>query len=293
MIAWLALMIGNSRLHWAWFDNDHLRQSWDTPHASEDALANSSQASVLESLTASLSHPCPFSFPSSPKDWPSLAIASVVPRQTQYWQTYPQARVLTLGQIPLSNLYSTLGIDRGLAALGAWHHYRCPVLVIDGGTALTFTGVDQTGALVGGAILPGFRLQLRSLHHHTAALPDTVTPQLPTLSRWQHNTPDAIRSGVWHGLVAAIQDFVTDWQRQFPDSVIVFTGGDGQRLHQALSSSGSNRTVEARDGVFDSDSGNVLTHEGPARSTKKSRRSLLYDPHVVFRGMAIARSNCI
>ena len=46
-----------------------------------------------------------------------------------------------------------------------------PMLVIDAGTALTFTGADANQCLVGGAILPGLRLQLASLGQKTGQLP--------------------------------------------------------------------------------------------------------------------------
>lgn len=56
-----------------------------------------------------------------------------------------------------------------------------PVLVVDCGSALTFTAADAGGKLAGGAILPGVRLQLAVLGTRTAQLPsDVVLPdELP------------------------------------------------------------------------------------------------------------------
>lgn len=56
-----------------------------------------------------------------------------------------------------------------------------PVLVVDCGSALTFTAADARGTLAGGAILPGVRLQLAVLGTRTAQLPsDIVLPdELP------------------------------------------------------------------------------------------------------------------
>lgn len=45
------------------------------------------------------------------------------------------------------------------------------ILVIDAGTALTFTAADADQRLVGGAILPGLGLQRSSLAQKTATLP--------------------------------------------------------------------------------------------------------------------------
>ena len=257
MDRWLGLMIGNSRLHWAYYrsvdSEQRILQTWDSPHlrAVETSGSGHSVKPWTQELPPELSHVLAESPPLP------LRIASVVPDQTQYWSRYPNIRWITLKDIPLENLYATLGIDRALAALGAWHHHRTSVLVIDGGTALTLTGVGTNGALIGGAIMPGLRLQLRSLHHHTAALPDTALAQFP-LSRWQTNTTDAIRSGVWHSLVAGVESFIEDWLATYPHSTIVFTGGDGQRLWK---------------GRMD------------AIASQESATSI-YDPHVIFKGMA-------
>lgn len=54
-------------------------------------------------------------------------------------------------------------------------------MVVDCGSALTFTAADARGKLAGGAILPGVRLQLAVLGTRTAQLPsDIVLPdELP------------------------------------------------------------------------------------------------------------------
>jgi type III pantothenate kinase len=214
--SWIALMIGSSRLHWAWFEAGKLRATWDLPHLPEDMLLEA----ALPVKTA----------PGLP-----LWIASVVPSQTQRWQAYDSARVLTLEQIPLQKLYPTLGIDRALALLGAGDRYGFPALVIDAGTALTFTGTDREGGLHGGAILPGLQLQMRSLYEHTAALPPLSTQDLSTLpSRWATRTPEAIQSGVLHTLIAGLRDFIDDWLQSFPQSAIALTGGDSPLLMACL-----------------------------------------------------------
>lgn len=50
---------------------------------------------------------------------------------------------------------------RALSVRGASTVYGWPVMVVDGGTALTFTRGDDTdgGCMKGGAILPGIRVQ--------------------------------------------------------------------------------------------------------------------------------------
>jgi type III pantothenate kinase len=240
---WLALMIGNSRSHWALFLGDTLHHTWDTPHPSPDAIQ---QFITYPHALLSLSPSPPLPLSLSPL---TLWIASVVPEHSDRWHPYPQAQFITLEQVPLQHTYPTLGIDRALAVWGAITTVGSPVLVIDAGTALTFTGVDRQNCLVGGAILPGVGLQLQALNQGTAALPRvvlqapiSVSPPLPPpLSpssllphRWAQDTQGAIVSGILYTLVAGIRDFVADWWQQFPDSPVLLTGGDRDLLHGLL-----------------------------------------------------------
>jgi type III pantothenate kinase len=203
-------MIGNSRLHWGYFDGNILKDNWHTSHLSS-----------INDLRNILPKPLQFLI----KQKVPLYIASVVPSQTEFYLNLPQTTLIMPNDIPLKGVYPTMGIDRSLALFGAGCVYGFPCLVIDGGTALTFTGANKKGELIGGAILPGINLQLQSLAMNTAALPVTnLTEILP--SRWATNTPDAIKSGVIYTILAGIKNFIEDWLSQFPDSNIIITGGD-------------------------------------------------------------------
>jgi type III pantothenate kinase len=235
---WLALSIGNSRYHWAWFIDSKLQSSWDTAYFADEILsqiisANLTNSDLLELLPIQLHQQIATEQINITKL--PIYLASVVPSQTAIWQQLDRVKQLTLADIPLLNLYPTLGIDRALAIFGAGENYAYPALVIDGGTALTITGVDDRRSLVGGAILPGLRLQFRSLATGTAALPELELPAtLPT--RWSDNTHDAIASGILYSSIAGIRDFILDWEQLFPRSQIVFTGGDGKILSSYLQS---------------------------------------------------------
>lgn len=228
MSLWLALAIGNSRLHWAAFLENDLLHCWDSDYWTAAAIAQFADDPASAGLPiageVALQAPVP------------LAIASVVPAQTRLWQQYP-ARLLTLADVPLGNLYPTFGIDRALTLWGAICTVGAPVLAIDAGTALTFTAADRENNLVGGAILPGLRLQQQALAQDTAALP--LVPLQPELDRlpprWAADTPAAIRSGILYTLLASIQDFAQAWLSQEPNGAIALTGGDSALLYQALS----------------------------------------------------------
>ncbi len=227
---WLALMIGNSRLHWAWLTGETLRQTWDTPHLSAEKvelLVESQFNFKDDDLPRSAVMP----------HWetlPELWIASVVVEQAQHWETYRLLRTIALAQIPLKNTYPTLGVDRALAVWGAIVTYGAPILVIDGGTALTFTGADEARSLVGGAILPGLQLQFRMLGQATSALPVIETGMITLPDRWAMTTIEAIQSGILHTVLTGIQSFIEDWQTRFPQSAVIFTGGDSNFLYDSI-----------------------------------------------------------
>ncbi|MDG2615215.1 pantothenate kinase [Thermoleptolyngbya sichuanensis XZ-Cy5] len=229
MSLWLALAIGNSRLHWAAFSDSKLLHTWDSDYWTVAAIAQL----AADPASAGLSIAGEVSLQASVP----LAIASVVPAQTDLWQQYPARQILTLADVPLAKMYPTFGIDRALTLWGAICSLGAPVLVIDAGTALTFTAADRANTLLGGAILPGLRLQQQALAQDTAALPlVALQPDLNLLPpRWATDTPTAIRSGILYTLLASLQDFAHDWLLQEPEGAIALTGGDSALLHQALS----------------------------------------------------------
>jgi type III pantothenate kinase len=233
---WLSLAIGNSRLHWAWFQGDELRLTWDTAHFDAATI----QWLILSQFNFKAQKLATVPLPRWPHP-PDLWIASVVPAQTPFWQQYRHSHTLTLADIPLqlqgqpiAPAYPTLGLDRALALWGAIQTHGSPVLVIDGGTALTLTGADADKSLVGGAIFPGVRSLFQTLKQSTAALP-FLESAAPMPDRWGTNTPDAIQSGVVHMLTAGLESFINDWQQRYPDSPIVLTGGDAALLQSWLS----------------------------------------------------------
>jgi type III pantothenate kinase len=214
---WVGLMIGNSRLHWGAFIGDRCCGHWQSSH----------RRSLLPSDATTWGAPATLSLvPDIP-----LIIASVVPEQRRYIGDRAH-HDLSLADIPIPGLYPSLGIDRGL---GLWHaaqSYGGPILVIDGGTALTLSALDDQGQFCGGAILPGLGLQLRSLGQ-TGQLPqlNTITHQP---ARWAMTTADAIASGLYYGLQATVSSYCNDWLDRFPGARIVITGGDGRLLQESL-----------------------------------------------------------
>lgn len=235
---WLGLAIGNSRLHWAWFKGEELCCTWDTAYLANNHIQQLAKCLTWEDLPPELLLPkqilkADFVYPIP------LYLVSVVPSQTELWHNYPNLQVITLDSVPLKNIYPTLGSDRALALWGAKETWGMPVLVIDSGTALTFTGVDTDFALVGGAILPGLNLQFLSLSQKTANLFTVELPQqLPP--RFAKNTTQAIQSGIIYSIIAGMQNFIEAWLQMYPDSQVILTGGDRIILLNYLYSQYSN-----------------------------------------------------
>lgn len=250
--SWLALAVGNSRLHWAWFIGEKLQQAWDTPHLPALVVQQLANCQNWTDFPKEILYPSnltpqppdkikPFPLPLPGREGLGvgrkgeyqplpLYLASVVPSQTTLWQAYPNVNLITLDKIPLLNVYPTLGCDRALALSGAGETYGFPILVIDAGTALTFTGADTNSRLVGGAILPGLGLQLQSLAQKTANLPQVEAQNVSLPPRWAMNTPESIQSGIIYTITAGMRDFVEAWLQKFPQSRICLTGGDGNLL---------------------------------------------------------------
>ena len=226
-------MIGNSRLHWSWFVDKAIVCTWDTDYLPVKVIQQLAKCRTLEDLAAEIFLPIKQVTEAGKEKFMTVAprtplplyLASVVPNQTALWQAYPNLQLITLEQVPLKGIYPTLGIDRALALWGAGQNWSFPILVIDAGTALTFTGADGKGCLVGGAILPGLGLQLATLAERTGQLPNVSLPQqLP--QRYALNTQEAIHSGVIYTIVAGVKDFVEAWWQLFPEGSVVVTGGD-------------------------------------------------------------------
>jgi pantothenate kinase type III len=67
--------------------------------------------------------------------------------------------------------YPGLGVDRMASLRGAISITGLPALVIDGGSALTYTAVDADGKIIGGGISPGLKMRFQALEDYTYGLP--------------------------------------------------------------------------------------------------------------------------
>jgi type III pantothenate kinase len=130
--------------------------------------------------------------------------------QVARWRLVPQWLTPTAEGAGVINGYKNpaqLGADRWASLVAARKRATsgellpAPAVVINAGTAVTIDALDETGRFLGGLIVPGVRVMLRSLAENTAAL--KVPPG--TFSEYPDNTPDALYSGAVHAIVGAIE----------------------------------------------------------------------------------------
>ncbi len=170
-----ALLIGNSRWHWAEQSGQELR-CWH-------ATAPADVASIPPALRA----------------W--AAVGQVPPALLA-----APVRRIGLADVPLRGLPPWLGIDRALVGWRAWQQQGKGVLVADAGTALSLTRIDAGGHFAGGLISAGVALQLRALGAATAALPSLAhdASQGSSSERWPTTTVEAMHTGCLQATAAAV-----------------------------------------------------------------------------------------
>ena len=196
-----ALLIGNSRWHWA----QRCKEGVRVDHGDPD----------------------PGRIGADPPIW---AAVGPVPDQLRAHQD----RRIRLDDVPLPKAPPWLGVDR---ALGAWMAWRCSqdrqldcsrgLLLVDAGTVLSLSRVGPDGCFAGGQLLPGFRLQLKAMAEGTVGLPSLL--EQPSLDVPQEMFPTqtvaAMQRGVLQGMLATIAV-----AQQHAQGLLWICGGDAPLL---------------------------------------------------------------
>ncbi len=118
----------------------------------------------------------------------------------------------------------TLAADLLVGAVSAMNFYTLPAIIIDMGTAITLTAVDQKGCYRGGVIMPGVRLSFGALSRGTSLLPD-ISFSAPKKVIGS-NTVDAMRSGALYGTASMIDGLVERMEEELKAScTVIATGG--------------------------------------------------------------------
>lgn len=169
------------------------------------------------------------------QDVEKIVVSSVVPgltdRIVNVLKTLFEKSPIVLGpdvyaKLPIEvlNPYE-IGSDLVSNALAAYMRFKRNCIVVDFGTALTFTTVSDKGSILGVAIAPGLKTAIKSLSQNTAKLFD-VPLELPE-SALGKNTVHAIQAGIllgYEGLVISMLDRIKK-ELQDDQCATLATGG--------------------------------------------------------------------
>ena len=217
----LAVDIGNTDIVMALYHEEAWCKLWR--HASAAYLQfDQSLISGLESAKLKLS------------DVKACIVSSVVPSATDHilesLSNYLGFSPLLMGPELYKNLTISIdnpgeiGSDLVANAVAAWHRVRQACIVVDFGTALTFTAVAQKGEILGVSIAPGLKTAIKALFMNAAQLPE-VPLEVPDKTIGK-NTIHALQSGILWGYVGLIRELVGRITKEMDLPVkVIATGG--------------------------------------------------------------------
>jgi type III pantothenate kinase len=173
-------------------------------------------------------------------DVEGVIISSVVPQLNttlaEFWSALIDTEHVFVGpqhydRLPISTANPhEIGTDLIANATAAHMLYGSDVIIVDFGTALTFTMVDASGNIHGVNIAPGLKTAIAALVGNTAQLPDV--PLVLPESAIGKNTVHAIQSGVLWGYVGMVEGMLDRIQKELgKDTKVIATGGLSSILH--------------------------------------------------------------
>ena len=128
----------------------------------------------------------------------------------------------------LAEIHNQLGADIVASSVAAIQKYPQPIIVIDMGTATTFSYLSER-AYKGCVIIPGVRIAVEALSGRAAELPHISLEQPPSI--FGRSTIDAMRSGVLYGNAAMIDGMIQRMEAEAkPVATVVMTGGNAEMI---------------------------------------------------------------
>lgn len=116
-----------------------------------------------------------------------------------------------------------IGTDLVANAVAGYDYAKAACIVVDFGTALTFTSIANNGEIKGVAIAPGIKTAMKALASNTAQLPE-IPLELPN-SAIGKNTIHAIQAGILWGYVGLVKGILEQTKLELGDCKVIATGG--------------------------------------------------------------------
>ncbi|MEM6763797.1 MAG: type III pantothenate kinase [Bacteroidota bacterium] len=217
----LAIDVGNTDIVFGLFQDSRLTHQWRVPvkqHTQTQRLTEAYRAS--QSLDFSqVRH---------------IILSSVVPGVTpglvRIIKTIFPISPLMVGP----SLYASLpfevlnpeeiGTDLVANCVAAYDRFQGPCIIVDFGTALTFTVISDKKRIEGVAIAPGLRTSMKALFQNTAQLPE-VPLEMPE-SALGKGTVHALQAGILIGYVGLVKHLLASIQAELHTKAkVIATGG--------------------------------------------------------------------
>jgi type III pantothenate kinase len=216
--------VGNTHIVLGTYDGDHLTNHW---RISTDREKTEDEFGMLINNLFAYSD---LSF----TDFSGVVISSVVPSimfaLERLCEKYFHLKPIVVGpgiKTGLNLKYDNpreLGADLIVNAVAAVNDYQAPIIVIDFGTATTYSFIDGQKSYIGGAIAPGLDIATEALYERASKLPRIEIVKPPHIVG--RNTVHAMQSGVLFGYVGQVEGIVSRMKKQASsEPVVVATGG--------------------------------------------------------------------
>lgn len=221
----LAIDIGNTNIVFGVNDNNKWQNHW---RIQTDQLKTTDEYEVIfRSLLLAGKISC--------TNITEIILSSVVPSLVRPFtemlsSLIPDSRIITVNPelykklpVEIMNPFE-IGSDLVANAVAAYQKFGNHTMIIDFGTALTFTTIGENSNIIGVAIAPGLQTAVSALAGKTAQLPQIhLTPPPSVLGK---NTIQAIQAGVVFGFTGLVDSIIEQTQNELNEKLnVVATGG--------------------------------------------------------------------
>ncbi|MBQ7678445.1 MAG: type III pantothenate kinase [Butyrivibrio sp.] len=125
-----------------------------------------------------------------------------------------------------------IGPDLIVDSVAAYEIYGGPTLVVDFGTATTYTIVNERAEFCAGVVCPGIRISAAALTGGTAKLPEVEIKKPASILAQE--TVSSIQAGLIYGQIGQTKYIINEMRREYgaPDMKVVATGGLGRLISE-------------------------------------------------------------
>jgi type III pantothenate kinase len=116
-----------------------------------------------------------------------------------------------------------VGADLVANAVAAWKKYKKNCIIVDFGTALSYSAVSSKGEFLGAVISPGIFAAAEALSEHTAQLPKIwLKKPDKTIGK---NTVTSMQSGIVNGYIGSAEYIISKMKEELGSCEVIATGG--------------------------------------------------------------------